>query len=76
MMGWWKFKKKRELSDAQEKQAMRWALLLVGLQLKIAAKLSSWTAGWTVWAWRICLVLFSVLFGGYCIYLLVDAIYK
>ncbi|SMD01491.1 hypothetical protein [Pedobacter nyackensis] len=61
---------KDKLSNGQEQTAEKIADKIVKAQRKVADYLSSKTAGISVKTWRLLLIGFCILFGGYCIYLL------
>lgn len=44
-------------------------------QRQLAGKLNQWAAGYSITKQRSAFVLFCVLFGGYCLYVLINAIF-
>ncbi|SOD13874.1 hypothetical protein SAMN06297358_1286 [Pedobacter xixiisoli] len=67
-------RKKLELSSSQDKLAQRMADRICRLQRKIADDLNVRTAGWGRRSWLVLLVLLCLLMGGYCAYLVIDAL--
>ncbi|MGE6220377.1 hypothetical protein ACQKCH_11170 [Nubsella zeaxanthinifaciens] len=64
---------REELTPVQEKVAKRMAAGIVDRQRKLAGWLNYSTRKLTAKAWLILLAFFCLLFGGYCLYLLVIA---
>lgn len=69
----WKRNKNRALTARQEKTADRIAAALIRRQTQVAAYLNRKTAYWNGTSKLIALILFCLLFGGFCLYLLIKA---
>lgn len=68
-------KGQKVLPEAQIRLAERIAGRIIQLQRKVADYLNIRTADISAGRWRIMLVAFCLLFGGYSLYLLLAAIY-
>ena len=74
MMGLvWKRNKNRALTARQEKAAGRIAAALIRRQTQAAGYLNRKTQYWNGTSKLIALILFCLLFGGFCLYLLISA---
>jgi len=68
-------KREKALPEAQVRFAERIAGKILQTQRKAADYLNVRTAGVSAKTWRVSLVAFCLLFGGYSLYLLIAAIY-
>lgn len=73
-MGLFKKHKHRRLSDRQEKLAGRLASAIVRRQTQVAGYLNRKTQYWNKNSKIIALVIFSLVFGGLSLYLLIKAL--
>ncbi len=73
-MGLFKKRKRRPLTGRQERLAARVALAIVRRQTRVAGYLNRKTAYWNKSSKIIALVLFSLVFGGLSLYLLIKAL--
>lgn len=71
----WGFKRKAvRLNAAQERWAVKIAGRILGLQLKATLRLNGSTASWSRSRWKLVLVAFMLVMGGYCLYLVLDGL--
>ena len=76
MRAFWKERAKVEKDLLVERLANRLAMAIVRRQLKIAGWLERKTQYWNRSSKLIALVVFCLLFGGFCLWLLVGAFFK
>lgn len=67
-------KAQKELPEAQVRLAERIAGEIIRAQRKAADYLNIRTAGFSIQRWRVMLLAFCLLFGGYSLYLVLEAI--